>query len=80
MITEVLYAKKAGYNPKGMVQLFEKFKALEGKPPNAFEKHLLSHPPARDRINNANKQIKTVGGTDLPYFETEYSAIKAQIQ
>lgn len=75
----VLYAKKAGDNPKGMVQLFEKFKALEGKPPNAFEKLLLSHPPAKDRIDNANKQIKTVGGIDLPYFETEYSAVKAKL-
>ncbi len=75
----VLYEKKAGYNPNGMVQLFTKFKQMEGKPPNAFEKLLSSHPPASDRIGNANKKIKEVGGTDLPYNETEYSAIKGQL-
>ena len=75
----ILYAKKAGYNPKGMIQLFEKFKQLEGRPPNTFEKLLSSHPPARDRINNGNKEIQKVGGTDLPFKESEYAAIKAKL-
>ncbi len=73
----ILYAKKAGYNPKGMIQVFEKFKQMEGQPPNTFEKLLMSHPPATDRINNGNKEISTVGGTNLPYYESEYVAIKA---
>ncbi len=71
----VIYEKKAGFNPKGMVQLFEKFKKLEGKPPSFFEKLLASHPPAGDRITNANKKIKEIGGTDLPYGESEYKTI-----
>jgi predicted Zn-dependent protease len=74
-----LYAKKSGYNPKGMIQVFEKFKKMEGSPPNAIEKLLSSHPPASDRIKNCNDQIKKVGGTDLPYYETEYNAIKAKL-
>ena len=75
----VLYEKKAGYNPNGMVQLFTKFKQMEGNPPNALQKLLASHPPASDRIGNAKKKIQEVGGTDLPYKETEYAAIKAQL-
>ena len=75
----ILYAKKAGYNPKGMIQVFEKFKQMEGKPPNTFEKLLMSHPPAGDRINNGNDEIQEVGGTSLPYYETEYTAIKAKL-
>ncbi|MCK4251239.1 M48 family metalloprotease [candidate division WOR-3 bacterium] len=75
----ILYAKKAGYNPKAMIQVFEKFKKMEGKPPSAFEKLLASHPPAKDRIGNGNKQIKKIGGTNLPYYENEYAAIKAQL-
>lgn len=75
----ILYAKKAGYNPKAMIQVFEKFKKMEGKPPSAFEKLLASHPPAKDRIGNGNKQIKKIGGTELPYYEDEYAAIKAQL-
>jgi predicted Zn-dependent protease len=75
----ILYAKNAGYNPKGMIQIFQKFKQMEGKPPSTFEKLLMSHPPAGDRIGNGNKQIKTVGGTSLPYYESEYATIKAQL-
>jgi predicted Zn-dependent protease len=75
----ILYAKKAGYNPKGMIQVFEKFKQMEGHPPNTFEKLLMSHPPASDRINNGNKQIQKIGGTNLPLKETEYAAIKAKL-
>jgi len=75
----ILYTKKAGYNPKGMIQIFEKFRQMEGKPPSTFEKLLSSHPPARDRINNGNKEIQKVGGTNLPYKESEYAAIKAQL-
>ncbi|UCD06189.1 MAG: M48 family metalloprotease [candidate division WOR-3 bacterium] len=75
----ILYAKKAGYNPKGMVQVFEKFKQMEGRRPSTFEKLLMSHPPASDRINNGNKEIQKIGGTNLPYYETEYAAIKAKL-
>ncbi len=76
----ILYEKKAGYNPKGMIQLFNKFKTMEGKPPSTFEKLLSSHPPAKDRIGNGNKQIEKIGGTDLPYYEDEYGEIKLLLQ
>jgi len=75
----ILYEKKAGYNPGGMIQLFEKFKQMEGKPPNYFEKLLASHPPAQDRINNGNKEIKKIDGTSLPYYAEEYAIIKTLI-
>jgi predicted Zn-dependent protease len=75
----ILYEKKAGYNPKGMIQLFEKFKQWEKHPPTFFEKLLASHPPAQDRINNGNKQIQKIGGTTLPFYTDEFTAIKAQL-
>jgi len=53
---------------------------MEGKPPNVFEKLLASHPPAQDRIDNANDQIKKLGGTNLPYYETEYEVIKSHLE
>lgn len=76
----ILYAKKAGYNPRGMIQVFEKFKQMEGQPPNTFQKLLMSHPPASDRISNGNREIQTVGGTGLPYYESEYVAIRSLLQ
>ncbi len=76
----ILYEKKAGYNPEGMIQLFEKFKTLEGKPPTYFDKLLASHPPAKDRINNGNQQIKKIGGANLPFYTEEFVAIKDQLK
>ncbi|UCF70944.1 MAG: M48 family metalloprotease [candidate division WOR-3 bacterium] len=76
----ILYAKKANYNPRGMVQVFQKFKEMEGRPPGTFEKLLMSHPPAGDRINNGNEEISKVGGTNLPYYESEYAAIKTLLE
>jgi predicted Zn-dependent protease len=75
----ILYEKKAGYNPNGMIQLFEKFKKMEGKPPTYFEKLLSSHPPAQDRISNGKKQIKKIGGTNLPFYEDAFIAIRSQL-
>jgi len=76
----IIYSKKTGYNPKAMIQVFEKFKQMEGKPSSAFEKLLASHPPAKDRIGNGNKQIKKIGGTNLPYYEDEYQVIRTELQ
>lgn len=76
----VLYEKNASYNPNGMIQLFETFKEMEGNPPSSFEKLFSTHPPAQDRIGNANKIINKIGGTNLPYYESEFAAIKQLLQ
>ncbi len=70
-----LYTKKGGFNPNGMVQVFEKFKKMEGQPPSTFEKLLSTHPPTAERINNCKNQISKIGGTELPYNEEEYKKI-----
>lgn len=76
----VLYTKKASLNPNGMVQVFEKFKSMEGKPPSTLEKLLSTHPPTQDRINNAKKQIGKIGGSDFTYNEDEYKRILSLLQ
>ncbi len=76
----LLYAKNAGYNPKGMIQVFEKFKKMEGSRPSAVLGLLASHPPATDRIERAESEIKNILGTSLPYHEDRYKKIKSQLQ
>ena len=76
----ILYTKKANYNPKGMIQLFEKFKDMEDNPPSVFETLIASHPPTKDRINNGNKQIEKIVGTNLPYYTGKFTEIKALLK
>jgi predicted Zn-dependent protease len=73
----ILYTYRASYNPKAMVQIFNKFKEMEGNPPSVFEQLLISHPPTQDRINKANKQIEKIDGEKLQYYSEEFAAIKA---
>ena len=75
----ILYAKNAGYNSKGMIQVFEKFKKMEGNPPPAVLGLLSSHPPAADRIRKGESEISRVGGTGLPYYEDRFKKIKSQL-
>jgi predicted Zn-dependent protease len=74
---------KAGYNPVGMVRVFEMFRRLKGN--GAPPEFLSTHPDDKNRIANLNKRIgefqvagrlpKTLGAlTPLP-FQT--SAMKA---
>jgi len=46
----VRYSLAAGYDPRGMVDFFEKLKTMEKKPPTKFETLFRSHPPTADRI------------------------------
>ena len=75
----ILYAKNAGYNPKGMIQVFEKFKKMEGNPPPAVLGLLSSHPPPVDRIRKGESEIGKIGGTSLPYYADKYEEIKSQL-
>ncbi len=75
----ILYARNAGYNPQGMIQVFEKFKKMEGNPPPAVLGLLSSHPPAGDRIRRGESEISKVGGTSLPYYADRFKKIKSQL-
>jgi predicted Zn-dependent protease len=75
----ILYTKNAGYNPQGMIQVFEKFKKMEGNPPPAVLGLLSSHPPAEERIEKGKSEISKIGGTSLPYYADNYKKIKSQL-
>lgn len=52
-----IYARGAGYNPKGMVQLLGVLKSMHSREPSWIEKYLMSHPPATERIGAVETQI-----------------------
>jgi len=55
------YALASGYDPRGMVEFFEKLKTMEKKPPSKFETLFRSHPPTGDRIKRINLYVEEVG-------------------
>jgi len=75
----ILYARNTGYNPKGMIQVFEKFEKMEDNPPPAVLGLLSSHPPAEDRIRKGESEISRVGGKGLPYHADRFKKIKSQL-
>jgi predicted Zn-dependent protease len=75
----ILYAKNAGYNPKGMIQVFEKFEKMESDPPPSILKLFASHPPPAERIREGKSQISRIGGTGLPYYTDRYKNIKSKL-
>jgi len=56
------YSAQAGYDPHGIIQFFEKLKAMEGNQP-AFAKYLSDHPATADRITHLQQYIKEKGLT-----------------
>jgi len=56
----VCYSLAAGYDPRAMVDFFEKLKAMEKKPPTKFETLFRSHPPTADRIERAQLYLEQV--------------------
>jgi len=56
------YMKRAGYNPRGAVELQETFVRIsEGREPDAFSALFASHPPSRERLENNRQLLAELG-------------------
>jgi len=56
----VQYAYKAGYDPNGMINFFEKLQALEKRRPGFAMKLYGDHPQTPDRIAKSQKEIGSI--------------------
>ncbi len=56
----VQYAYKAGYDPVGMINFFEKLEALERKRPGFVSKLYGDHPQTPDRVEKSQHEIATI--------------------
>ena len=54
------YMYKAGYDPQSFISFFEKIEAQEKKKPGTLAKAFSSHPMTPDRVESAQKEMKTV--------------------
>ena len=77
----IQYAYKAGYDPQGMVTIFEKLDALEKHKPGALSKAFSDHPATPDRINHVEDEIATLLPSRPDYLVTtsEFDTVKARL-
>jgi predicted Zn-dependent protease len=75
------YAYRAGYDPQGMVSIFEKLDALEKHKPGALSRAFSDHPATPDRIANVETEIATILPAKVDYLVTtsEFDQVKARL-
>ena len=65
---------RAGYNPRGIIQVMEILRGIHhGAVPN-WQKYLLDHPPPEERIALLERQLRYLPGDalDYPFYKREY--------
>jgi len=77
----VQYMYKAGYDPQGMITMFEKLEALEKQKPGTLAKAFEDHPPTGDRIVNIENEIATILPPKPDYVVTtsEFDDVKSRL-
>ena len=77
----VQWMYKAGYDPQGMVSIFEKLDALEKHKPGALSKAFSDHPATPDRIVAVENEIATILPAKPEYLVTtsEFDQVKARL-
>jgi hypothetical protein len=77
----VQYAYRAGYDPQGMVSIFEKLDALEKHKPGAISRAFSDHPATPDRIAAVEDEIATILPARPDYLVTtsEFDTVKARL-
>ena len=73
---------KSGYDPNGMVDIFEKIDALSGAQPGKVSQLFRSHPATGDRIVKVQKEIQTLLKTQPQYVVTtsEFNNVQARLR
>ena len=75
------YAYKTGYDPQGLINMFEKTEALEKQKPGSLSKLFASHPQTPDRVSASEKEIATVLPPRESYIvnTSEFDDVKARL-
>ncbi len=77
----IQYAYRSGYDPQGMVSIFEKLYAREKHKPGALSRAFSDHPATPDRIANVEQEIATILPARPDYLVTtsEFDQVKARL-
>lgn len=75
--------QRAGYNPNGMVEMFEILQRVSQQNPNLLGNVMASHPPARERAQNTVEEIRVnLRGSNArgANNSTEFQRLKARLR
>lgn len=73
------YMVRAGYNPEGMVTMFEELLRRQQRQPGAVEKFFSTHPLTQDRIAAVKSEIAKLGSTaNLRTNTQEYQTFRSR--
>jgi predicted Zn-dependent protease len=75
------YLYKAGYDPLGMVDIFEKILSLDDRKPGRLARLASTHPASDDRLVNVQKNIEELLKAQPEYIVTtsEFNNMKARL-
>jgi predicted Zn-dependent protease len=78
----IQYMYRAGYDPQGMVTIFERLSALEKRKPGAISKAFSDHPATPERIAAVEHEIATILPARPQYLVTtsEFDDVKARLE
>jgi len=72
------YMTAAGYNPQGMLDMFQKLQSLQKSNPGAVERFFLDHPVTTDRIHDIQNRIGSSAGRGIT-DDPEYQAVRQRV-
>ncbi len=77
----IQYSYRSGYDPQGLVTMFEKLQALEKNKPGILSKAFSDHPQTPDRIAKSEEEIATILPARPDYLVTtsEFDTVKARL-
>lgn len=77
----IQYAYRAGYDPQGLITMFEKLDALEKRKPGVLARAFSDHPQTPDRIDRSEEEIATIlpARPDYVVTSSEFDDIKARL-
>jgi predicted Zn-dependent protease len=78
----IQYMYRAGYDPQGMVTIFEKISALEKHKPGVVSRAFSDHPATPERIAAIEHEIATILPPQPEYLVTtsEFDQVKARLE
>lgn len=73
------FLSAAGYDPHGMLEMFQKLLSLEQGQPSSVEKFFLDHPLTQDRIRDIQSRIDSMRTTFGTVDDPRYQDIRRRI-
>jgi len=73
------YMAQAGYDPHGMLDMFQRLLALENSRPGAVAKFFQDHPGTQDRINDISGRLAKMGRTTGIVDDPEFQAVRRRV-